>query len=84
MDYSQPGSSVHGIIQERILEWIAISSPGDLPDSGENPGLLHWQADSLHLNHQGSPYKYILNDNEMSYINHFRNNEKFKLVKLYN
>ena len=25
MDYSQPGSSVHGILQARILEWIAIS-----------------------------------------------------------
>ena len=26
MDYSQPGSSVRGIFQARILEWIAISS----------------------------------------------------------
>ena len=26
MDYSPPGSSVHGIFQARILEWIAISS----------------------------------------------------------
>ena len=25
MDYSPPGSSVHGILQERILEWVAIS-----------------------------------------------------------
>ena len=24
MDYSPPGSSVHGILQERILEWVAI------------------------------------------------------------
>ena len=24
MDYSRPGSSVHGIIQARILEWVAI------------------------------------------------------------
>ena len=24
-DYSQPGSSVHGIFQARILEWVAIS-----------------------------------------------------------
>ena len=36
MDYSPPGSSVHGISQARTLEWIAISfpSPGDLPDPG--------------------------------------------------
>ena len=26
MDYSLPGSSVHGILQPRILEWVAISS----------------------------------------------------------
>ena len=26
LDYSPPGSSVHGIFQARILEWIAISS----------------------------------------------------------
>ena len=31
MDNSLPGSSVHGIFQARILEWAAISSPGDLP-----------------------------------------------------
>ena len=25
------------------------------PDQGSNPCLLHWQADSLPLSHQGSP-----------------------------
>ena len=32
MDWSPPGSSVHGILQARILEWVAISSsrPRDL------------------------------------------------------
>ena len=25
VDCSQPGSSVHGILQARILEWVAIS-----------------------------------------------------------
>ena len=37
MDCSLPGSSVHGIFQARILEWVAISSPGDLPDPGIEP-----------------------------------------------
>ena len=27
MDSSQPGSSVHGIFQARVLEWVAISFP---------------------------------------------------------
>ena len=34
MDYSLPGSSVHGIFQARILEWVAISFPKHLPDTG--------------------------------------------------
>ena len=28
MDCTPPGSSVHGILQARILEWVAISNPG--------------------------------------------------------
>ena len=28
MDYGPPGSSIHGISQARIIEWIAISTPG--------------------------------------------------------
>ena len=30
MDSSPPGSSVHGILQTRILEWVAMPPPGDL------------------------------------------------------
>ena len=37
MDYSLPGSSVHGISQARILEWVAISFFRDLPDPGIEP-----------------------------------------------
>ena len=32
MDCSLPGSSVHGILQARILEWLPFFSPGDLPN----------------------------------------------------
>ena len=35
IDYSPPCSSVHGILQARILEWVAIS--GELPDPGIEP-----------------------------------------------
>ena len=54
MDYSPPGSSVHGVFQVRILQWVAISyfrgssQPGMEPVS---PCLLHWQVDSLSLHH---------------------------------
>ena len=34
---SPPGSSVHGFLQATILEQVAISSPGDLPDSQIKP-----------------------------------------------
>ena len=37
MDYSLPGSSVRGISQARILEWLSFPSPGDLPNSGIEP-----------------------------------------------
>ena len=44
---SLPGSSVHGILQTRILERVAIPSRGDLPDLGIEPGSPTLQADSL-------------------------------------
>ena len=47
MDCSPPDSPVHGILQVRILEWVAIPSPGDLPDPGIEPGSPALQADSL-------------------------------------
>ena len=40
MDYSPPGSAVHGILQARILEWVALPLPGDLPDPGIEPTSL--------------------------------------------
>ena len=57
MNCSPPGSSVHGLSQARLLEWVAISS-GIFPTQGSNPhlwSLLHWQADFLRLHHLGSP-----------------------------
>ena len=38
MDCSPPGSSVHGILQARILEWVANPFSGDLPNPGIEPG----------------------------------------------
>ena len=37
MDCSPPGSSIHGLSQARILEWVAISLSRDLPDPGIKP-----------------------------------------------
>ena len=35
-----PGSSVHGVLQARILEWVAFPPPGDPPDPGIEPTSL--------------------------------------------
>ena len=32
MDCSPPGSSIHGIFQARMLEWLPFPTSGDLPD----------------------------------------------------
>ena len=40
MDWSLPGSSVHGILQARILSELPFSSPGDLPNPGIEPTSL--------------------------------------------
>ena len=37
MDYSLPGSSVFGILQARILEWLPFPPPGNLPPLGIKP-----------------------------------------------
>ena len=57
-DCSPPGSSVCGILQARILEWVAISfSRGSSRPRVRTHCLLHflhYQADSLPLSHWGS------------------------------
>ena len=52
MDRSSPGSSVHGILQARILEWVAMPSSrqsSQPTDWTHVSYLLHWQVDSLPL-----------------------------------
>ena len=45
MDCSPPGSSVHGILQARILEWVALlfSRRSIFQIQGLNPGLLYFR-----------------------------------------
>ena len=38
IDSNLPGSSVHGILQERILEWVAFPFSRGLPNPGIEPG----------------------------------------------
>ena len=58
MDCRPPDSSVHGIFQARILEWVAIFPSGDLPSPGIKPSFPvspALQADSLPTEPSGKP-----------------------------
>ena len=56
-----PGSSAHGILQARALEWVAMPSPGDPPDPGIEPTSLMSPALAegffTHERHLKSPIK---------------------------
>ena len=54
MDCSPPGSSVPGILQARIMEWIAMRFTGDLLTQGLNLDLLKCRQILYRLSHQGS------------------------------
>ena len=44
---------VHGILQARILDWVAFLFPGDLPNPGIEPRFPALQVDSLPAEPQG-------------------------------
>ena len=46
---------VHGILQARILKWIAFPSPRDLPNPGIKPRSPTLQMDCLLAEPQGKP-----------------------------
>ena len=58
MDCSLPGSSVHGILQARILEGVVIPFSRDLPGPGIEPGSPALQADSLPSELAEKPHPY--------------------------
>ena len=45
----------HGILQARILKWVAFSSPGDIPNPGVQSRSPRLQADSLPAEPRGKP-----------------------------
>ena len=82
MDYSPPGSFVHGILQARIQEWLPCPPPGHLPYPGTEPASLlspalaggffttstTWEAHAL--------YSYFIYSSKVGknvYLPHFRN-----------
>ena len=65
VDSSLPGFSIHGVLQARTLEWVAIpSSPGDLPD----PGIEPWSP-ALHTDSSPSePHTCLVIDIYLQFI----------------
>ena len=60
MECSLPGSFAHGILQARILEWVAIPFSRDLPNPRIKPESPTPQADSLPSEPPGKPYLKII------------------------
>ena len=56
MDCSLAASSLRGIFQARVLEWVTISfSRGSWISQGSNPDFPHCRQMLYHLSYQGSP-----------------------------
>ena len=63
MDCRMPGSSVHGILQTRILERVGFPSPGNLPQTGIKLRSPSLQDDSLPSEPPGKPWNSVFNSN---------------------
>ena len=59
MDYSPPASSVHGILQARILEWVVIPFSRGPSQSQSQPRSPTLQADSLLSEPPGKPFQWL-------------------------
>ena len=70
IDCSPSGSSVHGVLQARVLEWVAVSFSRGSSQFRDQTCVSCIAGSLLHcrLSHQGSPHGYI---------------HKSKLIKLY-
>ena len=59
MDCSLPGSSVHGIFQARVLEWVAISFSRVSSQPRDQTQVSHIVSKTLYcLSHQGSQFQW--------------------------
>ena len=74
LDCIPPGSSVHGILQARTLEWgCHFLLQGILLIQGSNLHLLHYRWILPLLSHRGSsPLLYLLSFTHIAYLN-FKN-----------
>ena len=57
MDCSLPGSSIHGIFQARVREWVAISFSRESSQPRDQTQVSHIAGDSLPVEPPGKPKK---------------------------
>ena len=60
MDCYSPDSSVRGILQEGILEWLPCPPPGHLPDPGIEPMFLLFPALAGGFFTTGATWEFLL------------------------
>ena len=80
MDYSFPGSSVHGILQARILDSCSLLQ-GVFLTQGLNSGRPHCRWILYHLSHQGSPQSHgasFLKSTVLQFLIHYIENFLYK------
>ena len=69
MGCSLPGSSVHGILQARILEWVAIPfSRGSSQPRELTPSLLHFRQILYRVSHQRRPLHMWIDKFSFQYV----------------
>ena len=79
MDYSPPGSSIHGIFQARILEWVVIPFSNELPNPEIKPRSPALQADSLPSKPPGKPQ----NQSTISFKNTARTSLEAQWIRIH-
>ena len=57
-----------GILQPRILEWVAISFSRIFPTQGSNPGIPHCRWIPYHLSHEGSLFLSCTLSNKLVHV----------------
>ena len=82
VDCSPPGSSVHAILQAKILEWVT-PSPGDLPDPGIEPGSPALEAGALISEPPGKPKTINYKSTILQYKKKFSSNSRFPWKTLF-
>jgi len=85
VDCSLPGSSVYGILQARILEWVAISFSRDLPKPGNETRSPALQADALSSEPRGKPRNKVIQGYHIVRImlNTYEDKRKFRIDPIF-